>query len=327
MVSSLGASATAVFLGTGGRIAPGFRLGADQYSQEAHMQNGHGGARTRLTAFSRRRRGGADSRGRNRAAEARHPAGETGRSARREAPPARRRPARPLPVSRGQDAVVGDRSGEEPLALPRRVPGGRERDRLGDACRRRELPPRGGEATWGISLLRRCFSLAPGFSPTLAEARTARDFRGRRRRAPRLGGVALRDDARDEPGGAGVSGRPKDWQRRGSPRVSPRFFQPHARLPDARGRVFPGPRGARPAAGSRRFPHERPRAPGRLGGVSALRRRRSCGESVREKDRRAAPRWDAGARVFAQAPVAVCGTPRPSPSRGKSSSARRSSTR
>jgi hypothetical protein len=128
---------------------------------------------------------------------------------------------------------------------------------------------------------------------------------------------------RDKPGAAGVSGRSQDRSCRGPPHLPSRFLQPHAGLPDARGRVFPGPRGACAASGSRRFPHERPRAPGRLRRVSALRRRRSCGESVREKDRRAAPRWDAVARVFAQAPVAVCGTPRPSSTRPKSSSAKR----
>ena len=53
---------------------------------------------------------------------------------------------RPVPLPRRPRAEPGDHAEQEPLALPRRLPGRRLGDRLGDAGRGRELPPRGRAA-------------------------------------------------------------------------------------------------------------------------------------------------------------------------------------
>ena len=50
------------------------------------------------------------------------------------------------PFHEDRDAEPGRHAGEEPLALPGRVPGGRDGDRLGDAGGGRQLPARGGAA-------------------------------------------------------------------------------------------------------------------------------------------------------------------------------------
>src|SRR6478609_617401 len=100
----------------------------------------------RLTAICKERRDGADFRSGNRATKERDFAAAPGRGARRATETARRGPTRPLPLPRRPGAELGDQSGEKSLALPGRVPGGRDGDRLGDAGGGGELSVRGGAA-------------------------------------------------------------------------------------------------------------------------------------------------------------------------------------
>src|SRR5256885_173852 len=87
---------------------------------------------------------GADPERGDRAVKERDRAGAPGGSARGGARAAGSGPARAVSLPRGQDAVSRDHACEEPLALLGRVPGGRHGDRLGDACGRGVVPPRGG---------------------------------------------------------------------------------------------------------------------------------------------------------------------------------------
>ena len=72
----------------------------------------------------------------------------------------KRHGARPLglcPFHDDRTPVARDHARDEPLALPRGVPDGRQRDRLGDEGGGDELPPRGGAASRGQSLFSRLF--------------------------------------------------------------------------------------------------------------------------------------------------------------------------
>ena len=258
-----------------------------------------------LTAFSSEERDGPHPGAGSRAAKEGHLARAAGVREGHRAQTPRVEPARSLPLSRRPDAVARHHAGQEPLALPGGVPGGRERDRLGDAGRGRELPPCGGAFARRRSLFRRCFFASDevgggGAQDDDAQARAGDRAQRRRRGADEAGGRLLPRDAQGEPGGPLLSRRARIEERRDGGALPDRICEPDARVPSSREEPQAWGRAARRVAADRDLARERARALQRVDRDPHRGRGGAGDRDVRPEDHGGSARGDAAASVFSR---------------------------
>src|SRR5271157_6364865 len=177
-----------------------------------------------------------------RAAEGRGGGGAPGRGSGDRARAQRRRPRGLVSFPRGPRALAGHHAVKEPLALPRRLPGGRLGHRLGDAGRGRLLPACRRAALGGLSAVRLCRRGRTREALHGAEAPDGDRARSRGCAAALAGDRVLPRDAPAVARGARVPGEARHRIERGRLPLQARLREPHARLSPPRQEP---PRGSR----------------------------------------------------------------------------------